>query len=101
MQQVADEEKKQPAQWWYMSFAAGKFLGACVVWERGVTLAIRKAHQLGCNPGGQVMSLPIGTDTPILPVNRLLSKEELGAGHTLGELEDCGMQPGPNVRFTD
>ena len=45
-----------------------------------IAAATRKAHVLGINPGGQVMSAELAPDEPLLaraPRNRLLSRDEL------------------------
>jgi hypothetical protein len=103
-------EALEPEQWFYLSFVDDvdgrkQFLGACVVRARGHTTAIDRAHSLGINPGGEVMSLPTGQARGPLPINRLLSKAEMeaidGPGKTVGELEDRGLRPGPHVKFLD
>lgn len=94
-------EADQPLQWWYLSFVKdGHFAGAAIVRGRGVTSAMMESHRLRLNPGGEIMSFPVG-DKPLYPVNRLLSKEELGPGKTVGELEDEGRLPGRNVSFSE
>ena len=44
-----------------------------------VGAATRRAHELGCNPGGEVLSVDITHVPPPVPVakNRLLSKDDL------------------------
>lgn len=106
-QRLADllaEEATQPETWWFLSFASDEaFLGGCVIKARGIATAIRRAHALGINPGGQVMAVqgPACDQPPGLPIDRLLSREELGPGETVGEMEDRGILPGKNVRFSD
>lgn len=53
-------ESTQSETLWYISFAdddAGGFLGACCVMARGMIGAVRRAHSLGINPGGQVLAI--------------------------------------------
>jgi hypothetical protein len=95
------EEASEPEQWWYLSFVKDdKFAGAAIVRGRGITSAVQRSHRLRLNPGGEVMAFPVG-DKPKYPVNKLLSKEELGPGKTVGELEDAGYEPGTAVKFSD
>jgi hypothetical protein len=71
---------------WWLSFAdADKppgqaFLGVAIVHTDTDSLiaAVRKAHELGCNPGGEVMGYLIeATDSvPASSIGRLLSREE-------------------------
>lgn len=74
------EERKGPLGLWYLSFASEEgFLGGCVVEAYGINTAITKAHELGINPGGEVMSMEI--DPTKLAAgdfrNRLLNKAQL------------------------
>ena len=51
--------------------------------------ATRKAHRLGCNPGGEVLTAELDLDDPqaaALPRERLLTRQEL---------VELGTQPGP------
>lgn len=76
-------EENQRSLWW-MSFcdtdkpAGQEFLGVIVVEDLGPMHAISKAHELGINPGGQVMIVPVQPSS-IKPehLNRLLAMEEL------------------------
>lgn len=49
-----------PAAWWWLSFAdphlpeGEQFLGAALIRERNVVMAIERSWQLGVNPGGEV-----------------------------------------------
>lgn len=69
----------------------------------GLTGAMIRSHDLHINPGGDVMGIrgPTCDHEPGLPIDRLLSREELGIAKTVGELEDQGIKPGPNVQFRD
>jgi hypothetical protein len=53
-----------------------QFLGVAIVNADDFLAAVRKAHALGINPGGEVQ----GFETPLLPaakyLDRLLTKEE-------------------------
>lgn len=54
---LIDEEMRQPARWYLLSFALGdRFLGITIVRAHGTVTATRRAHELGVNPGGQVAS---------------------------------------------
>lgn len=70
--------------WFYMSFATEeKWLGAIIIETPGDELtALGKAHELGINPGGEVLAARIDPDSPATPVaeryrHRLLGKAEL------------------------
>jgi hypothetical protein len=81
--------------WFYLSFAsATDFIGACVVEAADERDAVTVSHVRRINPGGEVMILrsPDGTPGPH-PTYKLLTREELGEGATLGELRDRGMIP--------
>ncbi len=79
------EEAKLPLSGWYMSFAEpGKFLGGCYLEARGPASALRLSHELGINPGGQVMHVgfPLELMRQNVPVNmrnRLLTRAEVEA----------------------
>jgi hypothetical protein len=61
--------------WWWLSFCDGnkpagsQFLGVAVVQiaDGGMIGAVRRAHQLGINPGGEVMGFEVraGIDPPV------------------------------------
>lgn len=60
------------------------FLGVTVVDAIGPIHAIRKSHELGANPGGEVQVSPVPEDfIPLSYRDRLLSREDLAE---LGEL---------------
>ena len=54
-------------KWWWLSFVDPKnrdndgsaFLGACVVEGNDLIDAVKMAHKLGVNPGGDVTGLPV------------------------------------------
>ncbi len=77
------EEAKQPLGGYYLSFAEpGKFLGGVYLEAHGPTSALRLTHELGINPGGEVMtySVPLELMRQKIPVdmrNRLLTKQEV------------------------
>ena len=81
--------------WFYLSFASEHgFLGACVVEAADGPEALKIASERGINPGGQVMILPTPAgEMPPFPKYRLLSREELGEGATLGETQRMGLRP--------
>jgi len=69
--------------WYYLSFADSdrpsgeRFLGALILEASGVVDAARRAHAIGENPGGEVLSWEI-TDLPPEEYRaRLLSKDDL------------------------
>lgn len=91
-------------QWFYLSFAdAERFLGACVVEAESAADAPKVARAHGINPGGDVLVIPSPDGTPgPHPTYRLLSRSELGAGATLGELRARGFQPPADaIQVTD
>ena len=69
----------------FLSFADGtrpsenQFLGAAFVYAASQIDAVREAHRLGCNPGGEVLMADVaaGVDVPPRLVGRLLSREEV------------------------
>lgn len=65
--------------WWYLSFADEKFNGGCIVEASGMIDAVKEAHRLKINPGGQVAGHPIPRNAVYDSKyrNRLLSKEDL------------------------
>lgn len=79
MNVVSDEEKT-----FWLSFSGdGINLGCCIVDASDKTLAVIKAHNLGINPGGEVMIIEMpDTDKAREEVrffgkDRLISREEL------------------------
>lgn len=69
----------------WLSFAGEKFLGVAIVPARGNKLsrnalrsAIRKTHELGINPGGEVLAVALSAAQTPPPeyLNRLLNREE-------------------------
>ena len=73
--------------WWYLSFASGTgWLGGCYVEtptlaDQGdeMVLAVRRARQHKCNPGGEVKGMPLARTRKIKPefANRLLQRPEI------------------------
>lgn len=57
------EKDTQPGQWLWLSFADGskpsgeQFLGVLVLKANDIIDACRTAHNLGLNPGGQVLAI--------------------------------------------
>jgi hypothetical protein len=67
-----------PLRWCYMSFAdESGFLGGVYVFARGILSAVAATHEMGINPGGQVMYMEPEDAPPPELINRLLSREEL------------------------
>ena len=58
-----------------------QFLGVIITQSLGLTHAMRKTHELGINPGGEIQSyiLPPGTLLDAKYLDRLMQKEELEA----------------------
>jgi hypothetical protein len=71
------QEAQNPESWWYLSFAAEKFLGGVFLKACGGASAHHKATVLGINPGGAVKAYQVDGPGPY-PINTLLSKEQLG-----------------------
>ena len=68
------EENAAPQQWYYCSFASDKgFLGVCWVRAGGAISAAQIAQLHGCNPGGELMAvpLPFRCDPPAGSANKL------------------------------
>lgn len=70
-------------KWFNLSFASeetGKNLGTCMLQAEDFIGAIGKAHRLGINPGGQIMSqeADVADDEEIRPelVDKLFTREE-------------------------
>jgi hypothetical protein len=93
---LIDDERKNPPGWWYLSFVSDDdvFLGVAIVQGQGLITAVRRAHRLKINPGGQLMGLEI-PDISLVPEEareRLLSKADLerllGPVRRLGDIED-------------
>lgn len=79
---------------WWLSFADGgrpkgqQFLGGAIVRADGMLDAVRRAHVLGINPGGEVQGHKIvrmaGTGPiPDQYVERLLSRKDIDAMDTV------------------
>jgi hypothetical protein len=72
----------QATRWWYLSFADEEFRGAVFVRATGMLDAVREAHALRANPGGEVIGIEIEDETTArLPAlefrERLLTKADL------------------------
>lgn len=76
--------------WYYLSFADSErpkgtqFLGACIVGPaEDFIAAVKLAHALGCNPGGEVLGHEVPAETalrvPLGDRRRLLTREEIEA----------------------
>lgn len=73
------EPVETPSGWFYLSFADATFLGACIVQANDFLMAVRVAHMLGINPGGEVRGheIPEGAVYDPKYRNRLLSRIDL------------------------
>jgi hypothetical protein len=71
---------------WWLSFATGGFVGVAIVRAETADLAIKRATELGINPGGEVLVVALPDDAMAdaeisqWGVDRLISKAELDAG---------------------
>ena len=67
-----------PKRRWWLSFAAAEFLGACSVEAPTFLAAVKVAHALGINPGGECLGIevPAGLEGPARFHDRLLTKAE-------------------------
>lgn len=86
---------------WYLSFVDNSgFLGACVVEASTWKVAIRNAWELGINPGGEVVLVLIPEHAYYnLPINRLMSRQELeeyGPTYRQGDRENPTQEIGLN-----
>ena len=79
--QLLAAESREPEQFFYLSFAEPKpphgrgFLGACIVRAYGILTAVDRAWNLGINPGGEVLCMPVSHCNPEL-LDRLLTRKE-------------------------
>lgn len=68
--------------WWWLSFASKeRHLGIALVKASDMVTAVREAHRLGCNPGGEVAGWPIPANLGLGDPQpkwcaRLLTREE-------------------------
>jgi hypothetical protein len=87
---------------YYLSFASDTaFLGCVFVEGRELVDAVRAAHRLGINPGGEVLGAPVPEDMmpPTSYRRRLLTEPELeevdrvvgGSGLVRGVSSDAGL----------
>lgn len=76
---------KVESTWWWLSFVGKRgFLGVCIVEATAFDEAILKTWKAECNPGGEVVAIPLdATDAnhaaiiAELPKERLLTKQEV------------------------
>lgn len=84
--------------WFYISFANNKrFLGGCVVEAQDAVRAAVVAENRGLVPKDSdleyiVIESPDDTPGPYEPY-KLLTREELGEGATMGEMLKAGLSP--------
>lgn len=77
---VASAERAMGTEaWWYLSFADDVFHGAILVLAKGIVTARLRVSELGHNPKGEVLGVPVPDH--LLPAaefrDRLLTKEDL------------------------
>lgn len=74
-------EENEPERWWYLSFASDAgFIGGMVVRANGVITARLRVAELGLNPGGEMLAMPVVDGVPLPDAhfhNRLLTKAEV------------------------
>ncbi len=81
---LRDQESASPEHRYWLSFCdpdlpeGSRVLGVAIVVARGVVSASERAWELGCNPGGEVLSMELPDELPIEPtdIDRLLSVAE-------------------------
>lgn len=83
------EDMAGELRWWWLSFSGDDgFRGVCIVQAGGLVEAAATAARLDCNPGGDVLGMPL--DERTIPGEylreRLLSTEDL---------EQYGLGEGP------
>ena len=75
------EERKNPLEWWYLSYATENgFLGAVYIEAHGQTEAAYLSNRRGHSPGGEVFIIgPVPREhiPPPSFCNRLLNKAEI------------------------
>lgn len=80
---IQAEEAQKPVKWWYLSFAGEEgFRGGLFLKGRGFADCIRESHNLGLNPGGEVMIMEVPKRNGLPAANyryKLLDKKELQA----------------------
>jgi hypothetical protein len=78
---VAALHKELMESWWYLSFSGEEgFRGATLVRGYDIVSAAMTALFLGCNPGGQILGLPVTNENELPPPkfrDRLLSLGDL------------------------
>lgn len=82
------EKIEKPAPWWYLSFVGENgWLGACFVRASSSEAAVKRAHAVGANPGGQVSALgPLDVDISPEHADRLLTLAETEAAQAVKPL---------------
>lgn len=77
----AEHANPQPGYYWlsFVDPGRGNFLGGCMVEAVGRIDAVRRSHQLGVNPGGEVAIIgPVPVDKmPAEYADRLLSAADV------------------------
>lgn len=73
-----DQGINQHSAWWYLSFAGENcWLGACFVRAVDSVEAVKRAHAVGANPGGEVSTWgPLDVDISSEYTDRLLTLAE-------------------------
>lgn len=77
--------------WWWLSFCDAhlpkgtQFLGVAIVFAHDMVGAVKVAHALGINPGGQVLGAPFVGIPPEKYRERSLTREEAEIAATMTE----------------
>jgi hypothetical protein len=76
---------------WWLSFADDDgFRGACIVHGETLEIALVASHQVGCNPGGEVMGVELPPESA-----RLVRPERLGVLLDLKACEAVSVETDP------
>lgn len=99
-----EREQDNPEKLIWMSFCdpnlteGNKFLGVIITKAKGLAHAVEKTHDLGINPGGEIMSFEIEDEIDIAHHDRLLSREDMKAAGfevlSINEAEEAGLIDG-------
>ncbi|WP_131823287.1 hypothetical protein [Mycobacteroides chelonae] len=78
---------EQISAWWYLSFAGESgWLGACFIRAASSSAAVKRAHAVGANPGGEVSALgPLDLDIRAEYADRLLTLAEAEDARAVGQ----------------
>lgn len=84
--------------WWLSFVKDGKFAGACQVWATSYINAVKTAHLMGCNPGGDVQGMAAADNlarlVPQTYIGVLMDKErvQIFEGVMEGLIAEAGLK---------